>query len=160
MFFFINIFFIIFFHILVKIFFNFKNINFKKLTLLFLFLYLILILVTYLDFLKIEYNEFNILYLIINLLIFFSYILTIGLKNINSPTYYILETFKKNNLITKNHLIKYLENKNIFQDRFIELQKEKMIILENNKIFLTRNGVFFAKFMKLISVFFGVKSKG
>ena len=160
MFFLINIFFIVFFHIFMKAFFRFEKINFKKIIFYFLFFYFILILVTYSNLIKIKYSDLNILYFVINLLIFLSYILTIGLKKINSPTFYILETLEKKNVVDKNELLKDLENKKIFEERFVELQNENMIILKNNEMSLTKNGRSFALFMKCISIFFGVKSKG
>ena len=160
MFFLINIFFIVFFHIFMKVFFRFEKINFKKIIFYFLFFYFILILVTYSNLIKIKYSDLNILYFVINLLIFLSYILTIGLKKINSPTFYILETLEKKNIVDKNELLKDLENKRIFEERFVELQNENMIILKNNEISLTKNGRSFALFMKCISFFFGVSSKG
>ncbi len=157
MFFLINIFFIVFFHIFMKVFFRF---NFKKIIFYFLFFYFILILVTYSNLIKIKYSDLNILYFVINFLIFLSYVLTIGLKKINSPTFYILETLEKKNIVDKNELLKDLENKKIFEERFVELQNENMIILKNNEISLTKNGRSFALFMKCISFFFGVRSKG
>ena len=92
-----------------------------------------------------------------NLLIFLSYILTIGLKKINSPTFYILEFFKIKNITNKFEIIKYLEDKKIFDERFDELISEKMIALNNNQIELTKQGKFFALFMRALSKFFGVE---
>ena len=143
-----------------KIFFKFENISFKRIIFYFLFFYVLLILVTYFNILKVKYSDLNILYLVINLLIFLSYILTIGLKKINSPTFYILEILEEKSILDKNELLKNLENKNIFQERFIELNSENLIIFKNNKISLTKNGRSFALFMRFISVFFGIRAKG
>ena len=160
MFFFINIVYVIFFHFIIKLFLNFKKTNFKKIFILFLFFYLGLIFIFYFNIIEFENNDLNIIYLIINFLIFLSYILTIGLKKINSPTFYILEFFKKKNITDKFELINNLKEKNIFEERFLELQNEKMIIIENNEIKLTKNGRAFAIFMKFLSNCFKVNPKG
>ncbi|MDC0498725.1 hypothetical protein OAO21_06120, partial [Alphaproteobacteria bacterium] len=102
----------------------------------------------------------NLIYLIMNLLIFLSYILTIGLKKINSPTFYILEFFKIKNITNEFEIIQYLENKRIFDERFDELISEKMIELKDDKIKLTKHGRFFALFMGALSKFFGISSSG
>tara|TARA_B100001059_G_C17752757_1_gene538136 strand:- start:433 stop:723 length:291 start_codon:yes stop_codon:yes gene_type:complete len=95
-----------------------------------------------------------------NLLIFLSYILTIGLKKINSPTFYILEFFKTKNITNEFEIIKFLENKRIFDERFDELISEKMIELKNNEIKITKQGRFFAQFMGILSKFFGINPSG
>ena len=160
MLFFINIFFVIFFHILIRIFFNFNKINFKQIIFLFLLSYGGLILFLNLNFIKIQNSDLDTIYLIINFLIFLSYILTIGLKKINSPTFYILESLEKREYSTQAELVEDLKKEKIFEERLIELQKENMIVLNNNKIFLTKNGKTFALFMKFLSAFFKVEAKG
>ena len=160
MFLFINIFYIVILHFIIKFFFNYNKTSFKKIFILYLFFYLILVLIFNLNIIKFENNELNPIYLVLNFLIFLSYILTIGLKKINSPTFYILEYFKKKNITDKFELIENLKDKNIFKKRFAELNNEKMIIIINNEIELTKNGRTFARFMKFLSIFFKVKSKG
>ena len=160
MFLFINIFYIIILHLIIKFFFDYNKTSFKKIFILYLFFYLVLVLVFNLNIIKFQNNELNSVYLILNFFIFLSYILTIGLKKINSPTFYILEYFKQNNITNKFELIENLKDKNIFKKRFAELNNEKMIIIINNEIELTKNGRTFARFMKFLSIFFKVKSKG
>ena len=160
MFLFINIFYIIILHLIIKFFFDYNKTSFKKIFILYLFFYLVLVLVFNLNIINFQNNELNSVYLILNFFIFLSYILTIGLKKINSPTFYILEYFKQNNITNKFELIENLKDKNIFKKRFAELNNEKMIIIINNEIELTKNGRTFARFMKLLSIFFKVKSKG
>lgn len=160
MFLFINIFFIIFIHITIKFIFFSKNPNFRQIAFYYLSCYFVLIFIYVFGFFEIENNSKNLIYLIINLLIFISYILTIGLKKINSPTFYILEYFKLKNITNKHDIIIYLEDKKIFAERFNELISEKMIIIKNSKIKLTKQGRFFALFMRTLSKFFGIESKG
>ncbi len=160
MFLFINIFYIVFLHFIIKFFFNYNKTSFKKIFILYLFFYLVLVLVFNLNIINFQNNELNSVYLILNFFIFLSYILTIGLKKINSPTFYILEYFKQKNITNKFELIANLKEKNIFKQRFTELNNEKMIIITNNEIALTKNGRTFARFMKFLSIFFKVKSKG
>ena len=160
MFLFINIFYIVFLHFIIKFFFNYNKTSFKKIFILYLFFYLALVLVFNLNIINFQNNELNSVYLILNFFIFLSYILTIGLKKINSPTFYILEYFKQKNITNKFELIENLKEKNIFKQRFAELNKEKMIVITNNEIALTKNGRTFARFMKFLSIFFKVKSKG
>ena len=160
MFFFINLLFIIFVHIIIKIIFFKKIPNFRQISSIYLISFIFLILIYLLDIFEIKQDPKNFIYLSMNLLIFLSYILTIGLKKINSPTFYILEFFKIKNITNKFEIIKYLEDKKIFDERFDELISEKMIALNNNQIELTKQGKFFALFMRALSTFFGVKSKG
>ena len=160
MFFFVNIFFVIFLHIFIKLIFNNKSLNFKKITYVFLIFYCTFIITYIFNLLDFQKDKENLIYLIINFLLFVSYILTIGLKKINSPTFYILEFFKIKNKTNKYDIIKYLEDKKIFENRFKELEEENMISLKNNEIKLTKNGKIFAKFMKSLANFFKIESKG
>ena len=160
MFFFINLLFIIFIHFIIKIIFFSKIPNFRQITFTYFICYIFLILSYSFNFLNIDKSPENLIYLFMNLLIFLSYILTIGLKKINSPTFYILEFFKIKNITNEFEIIKYLENKNIFDERFDELITEKMIELKNNEIKLTKQGRFFALFMRALSKFFGINSSG
>tara|TARA_X000000368_G_C22642846_1_gene541822 strand:+ start:117 stop:599 length:483 start_codon:yes stop_codon:yes gene_type:complete len=160
MFFFINLLFIIFIHFIIKIIFFSKIPNFRQITFIYFICYIFLILSYSFNILNIDKNPENLIYLAMNLLIFLSYILTIGLKKINSPTFYILEFFKIKNITKEFEIIKYLENKRIFDERFDELISERMIELKNNEIKLTKQGRFFALFMRILSKFFGVKSSG
>lgn len=160
MFFFINLLFIIFIHFIIKIIFFSKIPNFRQITFIYFICYLFLILSYSFNFLNIDKRPENLIYLSMNLLIFLSYILTIGLKKINSPTFYILEFFKTKNITNEFEIIKFLENKRIFDERFDELISEKMIELKKNEIKLTKQGRFFALFMGILSKFFGINSSG
>ena len=51
-------------------------------------------------------NQYNYLCIILNLFIFFCYILNIGLKSLDSPTFYIIEFLKKNKIKIISTLIK------------------------------------------------------
>ena len=96
MFFCTNFFFIFLIHLTIKIFFNLKKLTFKKIFFIYLFFLSILIAISVkkgILGLNIN-NQLNYLYILINLLIFLSYILTIGLKTLDSPTFYILEYIK------------------------------------------------------------------
>ena len=160
MFFFINLLFIIFIHFIIKIIFFSKIPNFRQITFTYFICYIFLILSYSFNFLNIDKSPENLIYLFMNLLIFLSYILTIGLKKINSPTFYILEFFKIKNITNEFEIIKFLENKRIFDERFDELISERMIELKNNEIKLTKQGRFFALFMGILSKFFGINSSG
>ena len=160
MFFFVNIFFVFFLHIFIKLIFYNKSVNFKKITYVFIIFYCTFIITYIFNLLDFQKDKENLIYLIINFLLFVSYILTIGLKKINSPTFYILEFFKIKNKTNKYDIIKYLEDKKIFENRFKELEEENMISLKNNEIKLTKNGKIFAKFMKTLANFFKIESKG
>ena len=160
MFFFINLLFIIFIHFIIKIIFFSKIPNFRQITFIYFICYFFLILSYSFNFFNIDKRPENLIYLSMNLLIFLSYILTIGLKKINSPTFYILEFFKTKKITNEFEIIKFLENKRIFDERFDELISEKMIELKNNEIKITKQGRFFAQFMGILSKFFGINPSG
>ena len=105
----INIFFIVFIHIALKIIYLKTNPNFKQIIKIYLLFYFWLIFIYFTNFFVFQNLSEDIVYLFLNILIFCSYILTIGLKKINSPTFYILEFFNKILIATKdNELSSYI----------------------------------------------------
>tara|TARA_B100000953_G_scaffold287673_1_gene270105 strand:+ start:214 stop:702 length:489 start_codon:yes stop_codon:yes gene_type:complete len=162
MFFYINFFFILLIHLTIKIFFNLKKLTFKKIFFIYLFFLSILITISIkkgILGLNIN-NQLNYLYILINLLIFLSYILTIGLKTLDSPTFYILEYIKKNKKVKIELLEKYLQGKNLLQIRFQKLHEENLIKYKNNEIVLTLSGKFFIRFMNIFSKSFNIIIEG
>ena len=162
MFFYINFFFILLIHLTIKIFFNLKKLTFKKIFFIYLFFLSILIAISIkkgILGLNIN-NQLNYLYILINLLIFLSYILTIGLKTLDSPTFYILEYMKKNKKVKIESLKKYLQEKQLLQIRFQNLHEENLIKYKDNKLVLTLSGKFFIKFMNIFSKSFNIKTEG
>ena len=162
MFFYINFFFILLIHLTIKIFFNLKKLTFKKIFFIYLFFLSILIAISVkkgILGLNIN-NQLNYLYILINLLIFLSYILTIGLKTLDSPTFYILEYFKKNKKVKIELLEKYLQEKQLLQIRFQKLHEENLIQYKNNEIVLTLSGKFFIRFMNIFSKSFNITIEG
>ena len=162
MFFYINFFFILLIHLTIKIFFNLKKITFKKIFFIYLFFLSILITISIkkgILGLNIN-NHLNYLYILINLLIFLSYILTIGLKTLDSPTFYILEYIKKNKKVKIELLKKYLQEKQLLQNRFQKLHEENLIQYKNNEIVLTLSGKFFIRFMNIFSKSFNITIEG
>ena len=96
-FFFINIFFLIFFIFCSKLLFKYK-IKFSYNNLFKIYLLLLFILILYsviFGYLKFD-QSFNYICLIMNIMFFLSYILTIGAKFVNSPSYYIIDFLKNN----------------------------------------------------------------
>ena len=162
MFFYINFFFILLIHLTIKIFFNLKKLTFKKIFFIYLFFLSILIAISIkkgILGLNIN-NQLNYLYVLINLLIFLSYILTIGLKTLDSPTFYILEYIKKNKKVKIELLEKYLQEKQLLQIRFQKLHEENLIKYKNNEITLTLSGKFFIRFMNIFSKSFNITTEG
>ena len=162
MFFYINFFFILSIHLTIKIFFNLKRLTFKKIIFVYLFFLSILIAISIkkgILGLNIN-NQLNYLYVLINLLIFLSYILTIGLKTQESPTFYILEYIKKNKKVKIELLEKYLQEKQLLQIRFQKLHEENLIQYKNNEIVLTLSGKFFIRFMNIFSKSFNITNEG
>ena len=108
MYFFINILFIFIFVLISNLFFksqvNFTYIKIVKIYLIVLFIFILFsIKFNYLNF----NQSFNYLCLIMNFLFFISYILIIGIKFINSPSYDIIKYLKKNNPSEKKKILIY-----------------------------------------------------
>ena len=163
MFFFINLFYIIIFHIFIKIFFNFQNISFRKIFYFYLIFLLILLLFSfyfrYLTFHKLDPIIF--LNLLMNILVFFCYILTIGLKSLDSPSYYIIKYLETNKTSDVKMLYNYLLEKNLLDIRFNKLIEEKMInINKNNEVSLSNSGKIFTNFMRALSKLLNIKNDG
>lgn len=95
-----------------------------------------------------------------NLFIFLSYLLTIGLKSLDSPTFYIIEHLKKNNITSRSEILSDLEDKNLLDIRFKKLIEEKLITKNNEYIELSNSGKIFCNFLNYIIKFLKVKNEG
>ena len=104
--------------------------------------------------------QFNLLCLSINLFLFTSYLLTIGIKFVNSPSYYIIDYLNKNNPGNYNEILMILEKNLILEKRINKLINEKMINDVDNKITLTNKGKVFCKSFTKIKNFFDLKNEG
>jgi len=161
MYFFINILFIFLFVLISNLFFtskdNFTYIKIAKIYLIVLFIFILFSI----KFNYLHFNQsFNTLCLIMNFMFFISYILIIGIRFINSPSYDIINYLRKNNLCEKNKILIYLKEKKIIKERIEILINEKLIVSQNNTIRLTDNGIVFCKTFLLIKNFLGINSEG
>ncbi len=93
-------------------------------------------------------------------MIFISYLLTIGIKFVDSPSYYIINFLKKNNPCEKQKLLEFLKNQKIIEERINILQKEKLLVSKNNLLSITKNGRVFCIVFLFIKNFLGLKSEG
>ncbi len=108
-----------------------------------------------------NFNQpYNFLCLIMNFLFFISYTLVIGIRFINSPSYDIINYLKKNNSCERKKILTYLEDQKIIEERIKILIKDKLIVMQNDSILLTNNGVIFCKIFIFIKKFLGLKSEG
>ena len=161
MFFFINILFIFLFIFFINLFFkSINNYTYIKIIKIYLIFLLIFILFSIkLNYLNID-QPFNFLCLILNFMFFISYLLIVGIRFINSPSYDIINYIKKNNPSKKNKILIYLKNKRIIEERIEILTKEKLILLKNNNLSLSNNGIIFCKIFLFIKKFLGIKTEG
>ena len=111
------------------------------------------------DFLNFN-NHYNYLCLIMNFVIFLSYLLTIGLKSLDSPTFYIIEYLKNHNVTKRNEILNDLMNKDLLNIRFKKLIDEKLIINNNNYIELTNSGKFFCNILNFVMKFLKINNEG
>ncbi len=95
-----------------------------------------------------------------NILLFTSYILTIGVKFINSPSFDIIDYLQRNSPGKYNEIINLLDKNLILKNRFSNLKNEKMIYEKNNNFFLTSKGIAFCKSFSKIKKFFNLKVEG
>ena len=95
-----------------------------------------------------------------NIMMFISYLLTIGIKFVDSPSYYIINFLKKNNPCEKQKLIEFLKYQKIIEERINILQKEKLLGSKNNLLSITNNGRVFCIVFLFIKNFLGLKSEG
>ena len=160
MYFFFNLFFIIFLHYTIKFFFDFNSITFKKITVIYLCYLLIFIFFSFTLNLLDKGNQYHYLCIILNLFIFFCYILGIGLKSIDSPTFYIIEFLKKNKKTNFESIYNNLLNKKLIEIRYKKLEKENLILVNKNFMEITSSGKAFAKFMTFIKIFFNISQEG
>ena len=161
MYFYICIFHIITFIIFCKIFFRSKeNFTYSKMTkIYFIFLIVLIIVSIKLSFLNFD-QSFNYLCLVMNFMIFISYILTIGIKFVIGPSYYIIDYLKKNTPCKKEEILFYLKQTNMIEERIQILQKEKLLLLDNGNLIITNNGKVFCRIFLLIKNFLGIKCEG
>ena len=87
--------------------------------------------------------------LIININLFFCYLLTIGLKKISSPTELIYNCIK-NQMYDEDKIIKYVISKNIILERLRDLTDQGILVNNNNIYSLTKTGKNVAKFFNFI----------
>ena len=161
MFFFINILFIFLFIFFINWFFKSSN-NFTYIKIIKIYLIFLLIFILFsikLNYLNID-QPFNFLCLILNFMFFISYLLIVGIRFINSPSYDIINYIRKNNPSKKNKILIYLKNKRIIEERIEVLTKEKLILLKNNNLILSNNGIIFCILFLFIKKFLGIETEG
>ena len=161
MFFFINILFIFLFIFFINWFFKSSN-NFTYIKIIKIYLIFLLIFILFsikLNYLNID-QHFNFLCLILNFMFFISYLLIVGIRFINSPSYDIINYIRKNNPSKKNKILIYLKNKRIIEERIEVLTKEKLILLKNNNLILSNNGIIFCILFLFIKKFLGIETEG
>ena len=91
---------------------------------------------------------------------FISYILIVGIRFINSPSYDIINYLKKNHLCEKNKILRYLKEKRIIEERIEILINYKLILSQNNNISLSKNGIVICRFFIIIKKFLRIESEG
>ena len=91
---------------------------------------------------------------------FISYILIVGIRLINSPSYDIINYLKKNNPCEKNKILRYLKEKRIIEERIEILINYKLILSQNNNISLSKNGIVICRFFIIIKKFLRIESEG
>lgn len=126
------------------------------------YLLILIILITLsIKFDYLNYNQsFNYLCLIMNVMIFISYALTIGIKFVTGPSYYIIDFLEKNSPCEKDKILTYLDEKKMIEERIEVLQKENLLLLKNNTLSLTKNGKIFCKVFLFIKKYLGLKAEG
>ena len=161
MYFFINLLFIFIFLIISNLFFSSqKKFTYIKIIKIYLITFFIFILLS-LKFNFLNFNQsFNYLCLIMNFMFFISYILIVGIRFINSPSYDIINYLKKNNPCEKNKILRYLKEKRIIEERIEILINYKLILSQNNNISLSKNGIVICRFFIIIKKFLGIESEG
>jgi len=97
-------------------------------------------------------------FLIIYLLFFISFFLTMPLKYIKSPTHLIIKSLKNKN--TKKKIVKYLENQKVLQIRIEDLKNQNIIEIKKNKFILKKNLGSVINILFFIKKFFNLRSEG
>lgn len=156
-----NIFFFLLFVIFCKLLFIKKR-EFSY-TLVFRF-YVLFILIFILAFYQLDYFkeaiQFKLVCITFNFLLFISYVLTIGVKFVNSPSYFIIDYLQKNKVGDYNDVLKILNENSILEKRIENLKNENMIYEKDNNIYLTQKGLVFCRFFSKVKNFFNLKSEG
>ena len=161
MFFYICIFHFIIFIFFSKLFFRSKeSFTYNKMVKTYIIFFIILVLISIrLNFLNFN-QPFNFLCIVMNFMIFISYILTIGIKFVIGPSYYIIDYLEKNPNCKKEELLHYLEKTNMIEERIQILKKERLLLLEKDNLIISKNGKIFCRFFLVIKKFLGIKCEG
>jgi hypothetical protein len=164
---FIKFYIIIIFLILIfnKLFFFYrKNIIFFNYLRTFIYFSLILFLIALIlfksfpDIKKINSEEL-LLILYIYMLTFVSFLLTIGLKFIPSPSEEIFKIIKKNKISFKNLYFK-IKKKKLIANRIYDLINQDLIYKKKSNYYLTRKGKIFAKIFFILKKLLSIKVEG
>ena len=99
-------------------------------------------------------------WLIIYVLIFLSFFLTISVRFFDSPTKIIYDKIFLNNKISYNRLYSEIQKEKIIEKRIIDLKNQKLISLKNNYIYLTTFGYSFARVFSFLKNLFKIKNEG
>ena len=99
-------------------------------------------------------KEMFLIYMPIYFFLFLSFLLTIGLKFMNSPSEEI------SNIVIKYKKIKKMLLKKIILKRIYDLRKQNLIRVNNNKLELTSYGKNVASIFRAIQVQFKIKNNG
>ena len=105
-------------------------------------------------------KEMFLIYMPIYFFLFLSFLLTIGLKFMNSPSEEISNIVIKYKKIKKKDLIKKMLLKKIILKRIYDLRKQNLIRVNNNKLELTSYGKNVASIFRAIQVQFKIKNNG
>ncbi len=156
-----NIFFFILFVIFCKLFFIKKRKFSYTLIFRFYFLFILIFILAFyqLDYFK-EETQFKLICITFNFLLFISYALTIGVKFVNSPSYFIIDYLQRNKGADYNDVLKILNDNSILEKRIVNLKNEKMIYEKDCNIYLTQKGLAFCKFFSKVKNYFNLKSEG
>ena len=84
----------------------------------------------------------------------------IGLKSIDSPTFYIIEYLKINQKTNFESIYNYLLKNELIEIRYKKLENENLILVNKNLMEITASGKAFAKFMTFIKFFFNISQEG
>jgi hypothetical protein len=141
-----------------------KNIIFFNYLSKFIYFSLILFLIALILFKSFPYikkinSEELLLIMYIYMLTFVSFLLTIGLKSIPSPSEEIFKIIKKNKISFKNLYFK-LKKKKIILNRIHDLINQDLIYKEKSDYYLTRKGKIFAKNFLILKKFLSIKVEG
>ena len=110
--------------------------------------------------------SFNYLCLIMNIIAFINYFQIVGGQGgkkgeeVSNPSYKLIAYLEKNSPCSKDELRSYLRGLNLIEERIEILQKEKLLILQNNSLSITNYGRKFCSIFVFIQQFLGLKAEG